>query len=114
MLWRKLKRKIRPLHLAECFIAGFQYHEGMKREVFQTLKEDGELVLRREPGNPHDPLAIAVLTATGHQLGYVPRACNYSPALIADQNVRLCARISEINPVAAPWERVLVNRWEEV
>jgi len=31
------------------------------------------LTLRRDPANPHDPNAIAVLTASGAQLGFVPR-----------------------------------------
>jgi hypothetical protein len=31
------------------------------------------LVLRRDPGNEHDPNAIAVDTADGEQLGWVPR-----------------------------------------
>lgn len=109
-----LEAKLRQILLAEFFIAGFQYHEGVKSEIFQTLKESEELVLQREPDNPHDPLAIAIFTKGGHKLGYVPRACNYSPALIADQDVRLCAEIAEIDPNAEPWERVLVRLWEEV
>jgi hypothetical protein len=32
-----------------------------------------ELALRRDPGNEHDPNAIAVLVAGGEQLGWVPR-----------------------------------------
>jgi hypothetical protein len=31
------------------------------------------LTLRREPDNPHDPRAIAVLAPGGAQVGYVPR-----------------------------------------
>ena len=31
------------------------------------------LTLRRDPGNEHDPNAIAVLTSGGEQLGWVPR-----------------------------------------
>lgn len=106
--------KPRQILLADFFIAGFQYYEGVKAEIFQTLKEGKELVLRREPDNPHDPLAIAIFTKGGHKLGYVPRTCNYSPALIADQDVRLCAEIAEIDPNAEPWERVMVSLWQEI
>lgn len=106
--------KPRRILLAEFFIAGFHYHEGMKPDIFRTLKESEALVLRREPDNPHDLLAIAIFTKGGKQLGYVPRTCNYSPALIADQDVRLCAEIAEIDPKADPWERVLVSLWQEV
>ncbi len=31
------------------------------------------LTLRPEPGNPHDPNAVAVLLASGEPVGYVPR-----------------------------------------
>jgi hypothetical protein len=31
------------------------------------------LTLRRDPDNPHDPNAVAVLTAGGEQAGWVPR-----------------------------------------
>ena len=106
--------KPRRILLAEFFIAGFQYHEGMKPDIFWTLKESEALVLRREPDNPHDPLAIAIFTKEGHQIGYVPRTCNYSPALIADQDVRLSAEIAGIDPKAEPWERVQVSLWQEV
>jgi len=86
-----LPEKPRQILLADFFVAGFQYHEGMNSRVFETHKEGEGLVLRREPDNLHDPLATAIFTKSGHKLGYVPRACNYSPALVADQDVRLCA-----------------------
>jgi hypothetical protein len=107
-------QKPRQILLAEFLIAGFQFHEGMDSRIFDTLKEGEGLVLRREPDNPHDSLAIAILTKNGHNLGYVPRTCNYSPALVADQDVRLCAGIAGIDPKAEPWERVLVSLWQEV
>jgi len=34
------------------------------------------LTLRAEPDNPHDPDAVAVLTAAGEPVGYVPRELN--------------------------------------
>ncbi|MBN1689146.1 MAG: HIRAN domain-containing protein [Candidatus Omnitrophica bacterium] len=104
----------RRILLAEFFIAGFQFHEGMNSGVFKTLKEGEALVLRREPDNQHDSLAIAIFTQDEHKLGYVPRACNYSPALVADQDVRLCAGIAAVDQKAKPWERVLVSLWQEV
>lgn len=104
----------RQILLAEFFIAGFQYHDGMRPEIFQALNEGDELLLQREPDNPHDPLAIAIFRGRGDNLGYVPRSCNYVPALIADQDVRICAEIAEIYPDAESWERVLVRLWQEV
>jgi hypothetical protein len=40
------------------------------------------LTLRRNPGNEHDPQAIAVLTAAGGQAGWVPR--DVAPPVAAD------------------------------
>ncbi|MDZ4163994.1 MAG: hypothetical protein U1C55_02595 [Smithellaceae bacterium] len=36
------------------------------------------------------------------------------PALIADQHVRLLAKIAALHLEAETWERVLVRMWEEV
>jgi hypothetical protein len=43
------------------------------------------LQLRRDPKNPHDPNAIAVLAPTGEQVGWVPReaASELAPQLDA-------------------------------
>ncbi len=95
------------------FIVGFHYYDGMKAEIFQSLSEGDEMILHQERDNPHDPLAIAILTKRGDRLGYVPRTCNYVAALIADQDVRLTAVIAEIFPEVALWERVLISLWEE-
>ncbi len=45
------------------------------------------LSLRRDPANEHDPNAIAVLTAGGAQLGWVPRefAAEIAPGLDAGE-----------------------------
>ena len=45
------------------------------------------LTLRRDPANEHDPNAIAVLTAGGEQLGWVPRdvAAQVAPRLDAGE-----------------------------
>ncbi|MEA2291556.1 MAG: hypothetical protein QOF17_576 [Solirubrobacteraceae bacterium] len=53
-------------------VAGAAAHHG------EALQSDGAapgraLELRRDAANPHDPNAIAVHTAAGDQLGWVPR-----------------------------------------
>ena len=56
-------------------------------EVLQSdaVAPGAVLALRREPGNEHDPNAIAVVTASGAQAGWVPRevAAVVAPALDA-------------------------------
>lgn len=53
------------------------------------------LVLRRDPANPHDPHAIALLTPAGEQVGWVPRevAAELAPQLDA----------------GAPWSAVVLR-----
>jgi hypothetical protein len=111
-----LKRETerRRIDLLEVHIAGFQYHEGMNPGVFSMLKRGDELLLRREPSNPYDPSAIAMVTQTGSKLGYISRKTNGIPAAILDQGVTTRAEIVEVDAVAPPWERVLVRVWQEV
>uniref|UniRef100_A0A831TYN5 DNA-binding protein n=1 Tax=Geobacter metallireducens TaxID=28232 RepID=A0A831TYN5_GEOME len=108
------ERGTRRIDLLEVHIAGFQYHEGMRPGVFSMLGKGGELWLRREPDNPYDPSAIAVLTPRGNRLGYLPRRTNGIPAAILDQGVTTRAGIVEVNAAAPTWERVRVKVWMEV
>jgi hypothetical protein len=61
---------------------------GAGRHHAEALASEGaapgeRLELRRDPGNPHDPNAIAVQSSAGEQLGWVPRdaAAELAPAL---------------------------------
>lgn len=54
------------------YIAGAPYHTGA-REMIANLRRNEDLVLVREPSNPHDRNAVAVHAADGTKLGYVPR-----------------------------------------
>ncbi len=107
-------RPPRPIDLIEVPVAGFQYHEGMRQEVFRRLRSGQPLRLVREPDNPYDELAIAILTEDGHKLGYIPRSCNEVPAALADQSVTLRACITALEPQAPPWERLVLKVWQEV
>ncbi len=104
----------RSVDLLETSVAGFQYHQGMRRDVFRRLRVNQPLLLVREPENPYDELAIAIRTEDGHKLGYLPSSRNEVPAALADQSVALRACITGINPHAPPWDRVYVRVWQEV
>lgn len=41
----------------------------------EELEPDTELVLKREPENPYDSFAVAVLTSDDQQLGYLSKDC---------------------------------------
>ncbi len=77
-------------------IVGVQYHPGAQTRL-NVLPHGAEVVLRREPANPHDPNAVAV-THDGQMLGYVPRdvAPAVSEALDDDAHLigpRVTARV---------------------
>ena len=59
--------------LRVCGVAGAAQHHG-EALASEVAAPGSPLRLRRDPGNPHDPNAIAVDTADGSgQLGWVPR-----------------------------------------
>ncbi|WP_337998272.1 HIRAN domain-containing protein [Oleispirillum naphthae] len=80
----------RPL-LLETYVAGGMYYDA--GEALRRLAWGTPLRLRREPANPHDPLAVEVLTETGLKLGYLPRAVNRQPAELMDRGGALRAGV---------------------
>lgn len=83
----------REIMLIECHIAGTSHRDVEKLDP--ALSPGTLLVLKREPANAHDPLAILILTETGEPLGYVPRAKNEALARLMDAGKLLFARIEE-------------------
>lgn len=106
--------KTKRVLLTEFHVAGFQYHRGMDPRVAEALRAGEALQLRREPENPHDESAIAVLTRGGDRLGYVPRYLNSVPCAIADQGIPLEAELVEFDPGAPSWERLCVRVFQVV
>ena len=84
-------------------LAGFRYHGAA--EVWRELRLGDPLELAREPQNPHDANAIAVLWR-GHKLGYVPRRENAALAWGLDRGTPLRARISALADSPNPARRV--------
>jgi HIRAN domain len=74
----------------EVQVAGESFHEDAIMGAWDSVVKDGEqvavlrAVLVPDPGNRHDPYAVAVYTADKH-VGYLPRAvaCQVQPALLA-------------------------------
>lgn len=81
----------REIMLIECHIAGTGYRN--LKEVEPCLVLRVFLPLKREPQNPHDPLAIMIYDEAGHHLGYVPRAKNEALARLMDAGKLLFARL---------------------
>mgnify|MGYP000371503674 CR=1 FL=1 len=86
-----LKPFAREIMLIKCHIAGTSYRDVKKVEP--TLQPGDFLVLKREPNNPHDALAIMILSESGHHLGYVPRLKNEALARLMDAGKLLFGKI---------------------
>ena len=57
-------------------IVGNSYRPLDAQQRFFNLETGENLVLVREPENPHDANAIAVYSDDGFHLGYIPRTMN--------------------------------------
>lgn len=93
----------RQVFLVGTHVAGTGYHQAAVEE--KSLKEGDQLVLKRESGNPHDDLAIAVLRQTGAKLGYIPRIQNDVLARLMDAGKQLCVEITACD-AATPWTEI--------
>ncbi len=81
----------REIMLVECHIAGTSHRD--VKSVEPELLPGVLLPLKREPGNPHDTLAIMIYDEQGHHLGYVPRAKNEALARLMDAGKLLFGRL---------------------
>lgn len=77
-------------------MAGLPYHDVGK--AGSDLTAGSSLLLRREPDNPHDDLAIEILTLSGIKLGYVPRIRNPVIARLMDAGKTMVAQVALIHP----------------
>jgi len=93
----------RRVVLANCRLAGFQFHAG--ESVWPSLSVGADLRLIREPANEHDPRAVAVHFGE-HKIGYVPRGDNSSIAELLDRGEALQAHVTKLAGGEDPWERV--------
>lgn len=93
--------------LTEFFVAGYQYYDG--DTVIKSLRENEELVLKREPSNPYDFYAIEIYTRNNVKLGYVPARLNKMLARMLDQDVNLKIKVKEKDPEAVDWEKLRVR-----
>jgi len=77
--------------LKQTVIAGFQYYRG--EQLWDFLRQDLPLQLRREPRNRFDCHAVAVYW-NGNKLGFIPRSENLAIASLLDHGQQLEARIA--------------------
>jgi hypothetical protein len=91
------------------FLRGVR-HIGGAEERIRHLQAGDELLLRPDPRNPHDPLAVAVDARTAEPVGYVPHSLVEDLELLRRRGSRLRALVERINAHPAPvHERLLVR-----
>lgn len=95
------------IFLLETHVAGLRYYD--IKNLSTPLQLTDILLLRREPGNVNDKLAIEVLTVTAQKLGYLPKFRNPVLARLMDAGKSLVAEVAQIkfgdNTVTAYWSK---------
>lgn len=79
--------------LLECHVAGTLYVDDLLVKTEKVDAGDG-VTLTREPANPHDTLAIAVVTEENERIGWVPRKHNPVLARLMDAGKCLVATVA--------------------
>ena len=74
---------ITEIQLMECYVAGTTFREDID-EIEPELQKDDLLVLKREPDNEHDKLAIAIYDKGERRIGYIPQRKNEILARLMD------------------------------
>ena len=92
------------------YVAGFKHWDGAM--VLTELKPGERPTLVPEPDNPHDPNALAIYRGSV-KLGFVPRADNELPALLAFYGHAdvFELRVQQVDPSAAPYNQVRVGMY---
>lgn len=80
------------IFLLETHIAGLRYYD--IKNLPTPMQVADTLLLRREPDNAHDQLAIAVLTTTAQKLGFIPKHRNPVLARLMDAGKSLVAEVA--------------------
>lgn len=82
------------IFLISTSIAGVGYYEGIND--LEGLESDSPLQLQRDPMNQHDSLAIKVSSASGQQIGHIPRIDNAILARLMDAGKQLSAKLEAV------------------
>ena len=97
---------VKEIFLFDTYLAGTSHIEN--QAIFNTIKINDKLILRRETDNKYDPKAILVLTQQNEKLGYIPRTDNEIFSRLLDAGKLLTASIKEIEH-DEPYHHVRIN-----
>ena len=94
----------RDIFLFDTHVAGTSHVEGIE-ELEPYLQIGDKLDFFREPDNPYDDMAIAIKTANGVKIGYVPKADNVVFARLMDAGKLLFGKITSKEMVGS-WLKI--------
>lgn len=101
-----------PRYRLFCFASGLRFRSRAERARAARLADGTTLLLRPEPGNPHDPYAVVASTVDGVHLGYVPRYHAPDVGRLMARGAEPAARVERNNTGRAPSHRTLLCRIE--
>lgn len=90
-----IKPLVKEIYLFDTYIAGTSYIKD--QSLFQQLKPNDSLILRRDIENKFDDKAIVILNQKKEKLGYIPRKDNVIFSRLLDAGKLLCASVKEIS-----------------
>ena len=96
------------IFLLECHVARTMHVDDILIKTKDVVVGTA-LVLRREPMNERDELAILVETAAGEKIGYVPRKHNPILARLMDAGKMFTCKVMTINRQDPSWPRINVS-----
>ena len=82
------------IFLLETHIAGLHYYD--IKNLSTPLQLADALLLRREPDNANDELAIVILTVSAQKLGYLPKFRNQVLARLMDAGKSMVAEVTQL------------------
>lgn len=100
-------KKKQEIFLFDFYLAGYRYYKAPY--LIGNLTAGQQVFLRTEPDNIYDNQAIEVYTKTGYKLGYVSMDANIIPYNLFRNDIKVTARIQEIDEFAEEWERILIR-----
>lgn len=88
----------RDIFLINSHVAGTGYYDAA--QALEKIRKAKTLILKRQPDNPHDELAIEVFAPDGEKLGYVPRKSNPILARLMDAGKIITASLTDCDEEA--------------
>lgn len=81
------------IFLQDCHVAGMMHVDDILVKT-ASLSQGSQLVMKRDPANAYDELAIALETAAGERVGWIPRKYNRPYARLMDAGKLLVAKVT--------------------